>query len=115
MDIVRYGGGPTEQECRVQVLCSVDVVRLERVQSKVREQASERANCRTMNGNLIDRCVCVCVCERSIIGTSSIDTTCTIWDVETQQVKTQVIAHDAEVYDIGFQTSELLVSAASSS
>jgi len=76
-----------------------------------------------MNGNLIDRCVCVCVCERSIIGTSSIDTTCTIWDVETQQVKTQVIAHDAEVYDIGFQTrhpvcereSELLVSAASSS
>uniref|UniRef100_A0A0K0E8K9 WD_REPEATS_REGION domain-containing protein n=1 Tax=Strongyloides stercoralis TaxID=6248 RepID=A0A0K0E8K9_STRER len=50
----------------------------------------------------------------SLIGTSSIDTTCTIWQVETQQpifkttqsqeshVKTQLIAHDQEVYDISF-------------
>jgi len=37
-----------------------------------------------------------------IIGTSSIDTTCTIWDVSTQQTKTQLIAHDKEVYDIAF-------------
>ena len=28
--------------------------------------------------------------DPTIIGTSSIDTTCTIWDVETQQAKTQV-------------------------
>eukprot|EP01094_Clydonella_sp_ATCC50884_P019825 TRINITY_DN3967_c0_g1_i1.p1 TRINITY_DN3967_c0_g1~~TRINITY_DN3967_c0_g1_i1.p1 ORF type:complete len:227 (+),score=54.20 TRINITY_DN3967_c0_g1_i1:654-1334(+) len=41
----------------------------------------------------------------NIIGTSSIDTTCTIWDVETEQAKTQVIAHDKEVYDIGFQSN----------
>lgn len=40
----------------------------------------------------------------NIIGTSSIDTTCTIWDIETEQAKTQVIAHDKEVYDIGFQS-----------
>ena len=40
--------------------------------------------------------------DPSLIGTSSIDTTCTIWDITTQQVKTQLIAHDKEVYDIAF-------------
>jgi DDB1- and CUL4-associated factor 7 len=35
--------------------------------------------------------------DPSIIGTSSIDTTCTIWDVTTQQARTQLIAHDREV------------------
>nr|CDS26702.1 WD repeat containing protein 68 [Hymenolepis microstoma] len=51
--------------------------------------------------------------DPSIIGASSVDTTCTIWGLETQQVigrtrgvsghvKTQVIAHDKEVYDIAF-------------
>eukprot|EP00168_Porphyra_purpurea_P020105 TRINITY_DN8314_c0_g1_i1.p3 TRINITY_DN8314_c0_g1~~TRINITY_DN8314_c0_g1_i1.p3 ORF type:complete len:133 (-),score=55.96 TRINITY_DN8314_c0_g1_i1:27-425(-) len=38
----------------------------------------------------------------SLIGTSSIDTTCTVWDVTTQQSVTQLIAHDAEVYDFAF-------------
>jgi len=37
-----------------------------------------------------------------MIGTSSIDTTCTIWDLEKQIVKTQLIAHDKAVYDICF-------------
>uniref|UniRef100_A0A8D1QU53 DDB1- and CUL4-associated factor 7 n=1 Tax=Sus scrofa TaxID=9823 RepID=A0A8D1QU53_PIG len=48
-----------------------------------------------------------------LLGTSSIDTTCTIWGLETGQVlgrvnlvsghvKTQLIAHDKEVYDIAF-------------
>ena len=48
-----------------------------------------------------------------MLGTSSIDTTCTIWGLETGQVigrtsvlsghvKTQLIAHDKEVYDIAF-------------
>lgn len=36
------------------------------------------------------------------IGTSSIDTTCTIWDIERQAVDTQLIAHDKEVYDIAW-------------
>jgi len=40
--------------------------------------------------------------DPTMIGTSSIDTTCTIWNVETQQARTQLIAHDAEVYDIAF-------------
>jgi len=40
--------------------------------------------------------------DPSIIGTSSIDTTCTIWDVNTCQARTQLIAHDAEVFDIAF-------------
>lgn len=37
-----------------------------------------------------------------ILGTSSIDTTCTIWDVETQTTRTQLIAHDREVFDLAF-------------
>lgn len=51
-------------------------------------------------------------CDPNILGTSSIDTTCTIWGIETGQVigrtglaghvKTQLIAHDKEVYDIAF-------------
>jgi DDB1- and CUL4-associated factor 7 len=40
--------------------------------------------------------------DPSTIGTASIDTTCTIWDIERETVKTQLIAHDKEVYDIGF-------------
>lgn len=38
----------------------------------------------------------------NLIGTSSIDTTCTIWDIEKATVFTQLIAHDKEVYDIHF-------------
>jgi len=41
----------------------------------------------------------------SLVGTSSIDTTCTIWNVETGQARTQLIAHDKEVYDIAFAPS----------
>eukprot|EP00124_Ichthyophonus_hoferi_P003721 Ihof_evm3s343 gene=Ihof_evmTU3s343 len=40
--------------------------------------------------------------DPDIVGTSSVDTTCTIWQLETQQVKAQLIAHDKEVYDICF-------------
>ena len=43
--------------------------------------------------------------DPSIVGTSSIDTTCTIWNVETHQAKTQLIAHDKEVYDLAFAPS----------
>eukprot|EP01080_Neovahlkampfia_damariscottae_P006391 gene6391-10398_t len=38
----------------------------------------------------------------NILGTSSIDTTCTVWDIEKQAVITQLIAHDKEVFDIAF-------------
>ncbi|XP_038972580.1 WD repeat-containing protein LWD1-like [Phoenix dactylifera] len=36
------------------------------------------------------------------VGTSSIDTTCTIWDIEREAVDIQLIAHDKEVYDIAW-------------
>ncbi|XP_020573685.1 protein TRANSPARENT TESTA GLABRA 1-like [Phalaenopsis equestris] len=36
------------------------------------------------------------------IGTCSIDTTCTVWDIERSTVETQLIAHDKEVYDIAW-------------
>ncbi|KAL2870243.1 WD repeat protein [Aspergillus lucknowensis] len=48
----------------------------------------------------------------SLIITSSIDTTCTIWDIPTLTAKTQLIAHDKEVYDVRFcaQSVDVFVS-----
>ncbi|KXS17492.1 WD-repeat protein GhTTG1 [Gonapodya prolifera JEL478] len=40
--------------------------------------------------------------DPAMIVTCSIDTTCTVWDINTQQAKTQLIAHDKEVYDVAF-------------
>ncbi|KAL0206659.1 hypothetical protein P9112_001966 [Eukaryota sp. TZLM1-RC] len=40
-----------------------------------------------------------------LLGTSSIDTTCSIWDLNTRQLKTQLIAHDKEVFDLAFAKS----------
>ncbi|SAM02945.1 hypothetical protein [Absidia glauca] len=40
--------------------------------------------------------------DPSLIVTASIDTTCTVWNVETGQAKTQLIAHDRDVYDVAF-------------
>lgn len=40
--------------------------------------------------------------DPSLVGTCSIDTTCTIWDINSMVPKTQLIAHDKEVYDIAF-------------
>lgn len=36
------------------------------------------------------------------VVTSSIDTTCAIWDVEKCITKYQLIAHDKETYDVHF-------------
>lgn len=40
--------------------------------------------------------------DASMLGTASIDTTCIIWDLNTQTAKTQLVAHDREVFDIAF-------------
>jgi WD repeat-containing protein 68 len=42
----------------------------------------------------------------SIIGVCSIDTTVTIWDLTKNEVKTLLIAHDKEVYDMCFGQDE---------
>lgn len=42
----------------------------------------------------------------SILGTASIDTTCTIWDLNKSTIRTQLIAHDKEVFDISFSNDE---------
>jgi len=39
--------------------------------------------------------------DQTVIGTSSIDSTCTIWNVDTQTPKS-ILAHTDEVYDIAF-------------
>lgn len=44
------------------------------------------------------------------LGTSSIDTTCTVWDVERCVVETQLIAHDKEVYDIAWGEARVFAS-----
>ncbi|KAK7350936.1 hypothetical protein VNO77_10004 [Canavalia gladiata] len=48
--------------------------------------------------------------EPNRIGTSSIDTTCTIWDIERSVVETQLIAHDKEVYDIAWGEARVFAS-----
>ena len=44
--------------------------------------------------------------NNSILGTASIDTTCTIWDLNKSTIRTQLIAHDREVFDIAFSQDE---------
>uniref|UniRef100_A0A7S1QJS0 Peroxin-7 n=1 Tax=Alexandrium catenella TaxID=2925 RepID=A0A7S1QJS0_ALECA len=44
------------------------------------------------------------------IGTSSVDTTCTIWNIERQKIETQLIAHDKAVYDLNFSQKFLFAS-----
>lgn len=40
--------------------------------------------------------------DPTMICTASIDTTCTIWDIQKEEPKQQLIAHDSDVYDIAF-------------
>ncbi|RKP03305.1 hypothetical protein CXG81DRAFT_24080 [Caulochytrium protostelioides] len=40
--------------------------------------------------------------DSSLCVTASVDTTCTVWNLRTQQIKTQLIAHDREVYDVAW-------------
>jgi WD repeat-containing protein 68 len=42
----------------------------------------------------------------ALLGTASVDTTCTIWDLNKFSIKTQLIAHDKEVFDIQFGSDE---------
>lgn len=42
----------------------------------------------------------------NLIGVCSVDTTCTIWDLQKQDIKTHLIAHDSEVFDINFGANE---------
>ena len=42
----------------------------------------------------------------NLIGVCSVDTTCTIWDMQKQDIKTHLIAHDSEVFDINFGANE---------
>jgi len=38
----------------------------------------------------------------NLVVTSSIDTTCTVWNIDTSSAITQLIAHDREVYDVAW-------------
>ena len=38
----------------------------------------------------------------NLVVTASIDTTCTVWDLNTLHAKTHLIAHDKEVFDVAF-------------
>mmetsp|Transcript_9430 Transcript_9430/g.18698 ORF Transcript_9430/g.18698 Transcript_9430/m.18698 type:complete len:332 (-) Transcript_9430:25-1020(-) len=44
--------------------------------------------------------------DLNVVATSSIDTTATVWDIEAQRVRAQLIAHDEEVYDIAWATRD---------
>jgi WD40 repeat protein len=40
--------------------------------------------------------------DPTLLVTSSYDTTCAVWNLNTASVKTQLIAHDKEVFDVAF-------------
>lgn len=40
--------------------------------------------------------------DPSLLVTASYDTTCTVWNLETGVIKTQLIAHDKEVFDVSY-------------
>lgn len=42
------------------------------------------------------------VFDPRLVATSSVDTTCTIWDIEREVMNAQLVAHDKEVYDISW-------------
>lgn len=44
--------------------------------------------------------------DTNVVATSSVDTTCTVWDLQSEAVTTQLIAHDSEVYDIAFSARQ---------
>ena len=48
--------------------------------------------------------------DPTLIGTASIDTTCTIWDIAAQKLRTQLIAHEKEVFDLAFQGKDIFAS-----
>ncbi|KAI8326011.1 WD40 repeat-like protein [Martensiomyces pterosporus] len=64
-----------------------------RLRAKLSTRADYAAPITSFDWNQVD--------PRLVIA-SSIDTTCTVWDIETQQAKTQLIAHDREVFDVAF-------------
>ena len=47
-----------------------------------------------------------CKSNNSIVGVSSVDTTCTIWDLNKSDFRASYIAHDKEVYDISLGPDE---------
>ena len=40
--------------------------------------------------------------DPSLLVTASYDTTCTVWNLELGAIKTQLIAHDKEVFDVSY-------------
>jgi WD40 repeat protein len=50
--------------------------------------------------------------DTSLCVTSSVDTTCTIWDMNLLQAKTQLIAHDSDVFDVSFSSGVDIFSSA---
>ncbi|KAJ3216086.1 ddb1 and cul4 associated factor 7 [Dinochytrium kinnereticum] len=86
VDSDERGDGLNQQE----IQCKATLTNVRRVGSNKRDFCAPLTS---FDWNETDPSLCV---------TSSIDTTCTVWDVNTQQAKTQLIAHDKEVYDVAF-------------
>ncbi|KAH6568580.1 hypothetical protein BASA50_001209 [Batrachochytrium salamandrivorans] len=86
-DQVRESLSQPEQR---QIICRATLANHRKVPNSKKEYCAPLTS---FDWNEIDPSLCV---------TSSVDTTCTVWDVRTQQAKTQLIAHDKEVYDVAF-------------
>ncbi|KAH8919200.1 WD40 repeat-like protein [Atractiella rhizophila] len=47
-----------------------------------------------------------CPIDPTLIATSSVDTTCSIWDISSGTALTQLIAHDKEVFDVAWSPTQ---------
>lgn len=105
---------PDEEDTRPDLFASTgDYLRIWKV-----EEDSTTMECLLNNNKSSEFCAPLTSFDWSLadpnrIATSSIDTTVTIWDIQAQrsigrasgEVKTQLIAHDQEVYDVAFSGS----------
>lgn len=74
--------------------------RFEEGQMIVRAQLAPHYDNKEYNGPLTS--FDWCVRDPGTLGTASIDKTCTIWDLNKQMIKKQILAHNNEVNDIAF-------------
>ncbi|EPY22352.1 WD repeat-containing protein 68 [Strigomonas culicis] len=103
------------------IITTADYLRLWEITDLPPSEASDTEKGRTIqskatvkrvfdNGRPNEVCSPITSCDwnrdnLSIVGCCSLDTTVTIWDLESNQQKTKLVAHDKEVYDMAFAVS----------
>ncbi|EPY25884.1 WDcontaining protein 68 [Angomonas deanei] len=109
---------PPQQMNNDYIITTADYLRLWEVTETASKSGETRGNGKRVSlkhvfdsGKPNDFCSPVTSCDWNqynvnIVGCCSIDTTVTIWDIESNQQKTKLVAHDKDVYDMAFASAE---------